>query len=81
MAGVRQGEIPILMVSVERLKNEPVSAKELEKVLNNLDANLVRALRSNGGLAGQRQCRRRWNDPADRRQRAVCYALELLLHG
>ncbi len=38
---------------IERLKTEPVSAKELEKVLNNLDANLVRALRSNSGLAGQ----------------------------
>ncbi len=38
---------------LERLKTEPVSAKELEKVLNNLDANLVRGLRSNSGLAGQ----------------------------
>jgi predicted Zn-dependent peptidase len=38
---------------LERLKTEPVSARELEKVLNNLDASLVRALRSNGGLAGQ----------------------------
>ena len=38
---------------LERLKTEPVSAKELEKVLNNLDADLVRALRSNGGLASQ----------------------------
>ena len=38
---------------LERLKAEPVSAKELEKVLNNLDAGLVRALRSNSGLAGQ----------------------------
>jgi predicted Zn-dependent peptidase len=38
---------------IERLKTEPVSAKELEKVLNNLDADLVRALRSNGGLASQ----------------------------
>lgn len=38
---------------LERLKTEPVSAKELEKVLNNLDADLVRALRSNSGLAGQ----------------------------
>lgn len=32
---------------------EPVSAKELGKVLNNLDADLVWALRSNGGLASQ----------------------------
>jgi predicted Zn-dependent peptidase len=38
---------------LERLKTEPVSAKELEKVINNLDADLVRALRSNGGLASQ----------------------------
>ncbi len=38
---------------LERLKTEPVSASELEKVLNNLDAGLVRALRSNSGLAGQ----------------------------
>lgn len=38
---------------LNRLKTEPVSAKELEKVLNNLDASLVRSLRSNGGLASQ----------------------------
>jgi predicted Zn-dependent peptidase len=38
---------------LDRLKTEPVSAKELEKVLNNLDADLVRSLRSNGGLASQ----------------------------
>ena len=38
---------------LERLKTEPVLAKELEKVVNNLDADLVRALRSNGGLASQ----------------------------
>jgi predicted Zn-dependent peptidase len=38
---------------IERLKTEPVSAKELEKILNNLDADLVRSLRSNGGLASQ----------------------------
>ncbi|TKB55270.1 MAG: insulinase family protein [Nitrospira sp.] len=42
-----------IYVELERLKMEPVSAKELEKVLNNLDADLVRALRSNGGLASQ----------------------------
>lgn len=35
------------------LKTEPVSATELEKVLNNLDAGLLRALRSNSGLASQ----------------------------
>jgi predicted Zn-dependent peptidase len=42
-----------IYAETERLKTEPVSAKELEKVLNNLDADLVRALRSNGGLASQ----------------------------
>lgn len=36
-----------------RLKTEPVTAKELEKVLNHLDASLVRSLRSNSGLASQ----------------------------
>ncbi len=38
---------------LERLKTEPVTPQELEKVLNNLDASLVRSLRSNGGLASQ----------------------------
>ena len=42
-----------IYAELERLKTEPVSAKELEKVLNNLDADLVRSLRSNGGLASQ----------------------------
>jgi predicted Zn-dependent peptidase len=42
-----------IYAEIERLKTEPVSAKELEKVLNNLDAELIRALRSNGGLASQ----------------------------
>jgi predicted Zn-dependent peptidase len=43
----------VIYAELERLKVEPVSAKELEKVLNNLDADLVRALRSNSGLASQ----------------------------
>ena len=48
------GEIEAaIYAEIERLKTEPVSAKELEKVLNNLDADLVRTLRSNGGLASQ----------------------------
>ena len=38
---------------IERLKREPVASKELEKVLNNLDADLIRGLRSNSGLASQ----------------------------
>lgn len=42
-----------ILEELERLKTEPVSAKELEKVINNLDADLVRSLRSNSGLASQ----------------------------
>lgn len=42
-----------ILTELERLKSEPVTAKELEKVLNNLDADMVRALRSNSGLASQ----------------------------
>ncbi len=38
---------------LDRLKTEPVSAQELEKVMNNLDAGLIRSLRSNSGLASQ----------------------------
>ena len=38
---------------LERLKREPVSPKELERVINNLDADMMRALRSNSGLASQ----------------------------
>lgn len=38
---------------LERLKTEPVSPQELEKVLNTLDADLLRSLRSNSGLASQ----------------------------
>lgn len=38
---------------IERLKRESVASKELEKVLNNLDADLIRGLRSNSGLASQ----------------------------
>lgn len=38
---------------LDRLKREPVPAAELEKIINNIDADLVRALRSNSGLASQ----------------------------
>jgi predicted Zn-dependent peptidase len=38
---------------IERLKTEPVTPMELQKVLNNLDADLLRSLRSNSGLASQ----------------------------
>ncbi len=42
-----------ILAELERLKTEPVSPKELERILNNLDADMVRALRSNSGLASQ----------------------------
>ncbi|HAP41765.1 MAG TPA: insulinase family protein [Nitrospira sp.] len=38
---------------LDRLKTEPISTKEFERVLNGLDADLVRSLRSNSGLASQ----------------------------
>ena len=38
---------------LERLKREPVTARELEKILNQLDAGLVRSLRSNSGMASR----------------------------
>ncbi len=37
---------------IERLKNEPVSGVELEKVKNQLRADFIRGLDSNEGLAG-----------------------------
>ncbi|MEC4890443.1 MAG: pitrilysin family protein [Nitrospira sp.] len=42
-----------LYEELDRLKTEPVPAKELEKIINNIDADLVRTLRSNSGLASQ----------------------------
>jgi predicted Zn-dependent peptidase len=42
-----------ILAELERLKTEPVNARELEKIVNNLDADMVRALRSNSGLASQ----------------------------
>lgn len=42
-----------ITMELDRLTTEPVSPQELEKVLNNLDAELMRSLRSNSGLASQ----------------------------
>ncbi|HKY71296.1 MAG TPA: insulinase family protein [Nitrospira sp.] len=42
-----------ILAELERLKREPVAQKELERIINNLDADMVRALRSNSGLASQ----------------------------
>ena len=38
---------------LERLKNEPVELRELTKILNQLDAYLIRSLSTNSGLAAQ----------------------------
>ena len=42
-----------VLAELERLKAEPVEAKELQKTLNQLDAYLIRSLQSNSGLASQ----------------------------
>ena len=42
-----------IYAELDRLKNEPVQPRELQKVLNNLDAGLIRSLDSNSGLASQ----------------------------
>ena len=38
---------------LDRLKKEPVSPRELEKILNQLDAGEIRSLRSNSGMASR----------------------------
>ena len=38
---------------LDRLKREPVSPHELQKIINQVDASLVRALRSNSGMASR----------------------------
>ncbi len=42
-----------LLAEVERLQREDVPERELEKVINRLDADLIRSLQSNSGLASQ----------------------------
>lgn len=42
-----------LLGEVERLQRESVSARELEKVVNRVNADLTRSLQSNAGLASQ----------------------------
>ena len=42
-----------IYAELERLKNEPVEQRELTKILNQLDASLIRSLSSNSGLAAQ----------------------------
>jgi predicted Zn-dependent peptidase len=38
---------------LDRLKNEPIDRRELEKILNQLDASEIRSLRSNSGMASR----------------------------
>jgi predicted Zn-dependent peptidase len=42
-----------IYTELDRLKNKPVESRELQKVLNNLDAALIRTLDSNSGLASE----------------------------
>jgi predicted Zn-dependent peptidase len=42
-----------LLEQIDRLRREPVSDRELQRVLNRLDADLIRSLQSNAGLASQ----------------------------
>lgn len=42
-----------LLGEVERLQREEVPGRELERVINRLDANMIRSLQSNAGLASQ----------------------------
>ncbi|MBI3607402.1 MAG: insulinase family protein [Nitrospirae bacterium] len=42
-----------LLAEVDRLQREDVPPRELEKVINRLDADLIRSLQSNSGLASQ----------------------------
>ncbi len=38
---------------IEKLKKEPVTKRELQKVINQLEASLIRGLKSNGGMASK----------------------------
>lgn len=42
-----------IYAEIDRLKNEPVSEQELQKVKNQIDADYIRSLDSNGGLASR----------------------------
>jgi predicted Zn-dependent peptidase len=42
-----------IYAELERLKTEPPTEKEMQKIITNIDAALIRSLRSNSGLAGQ----------------------------
>jgi predicted Zn-dependent peptidase len=42
-----------IYAELERLKKEPVEQRELTRILNQLDAALIRSLSTNSGLAAQ----------------------------
>jgi predicted Zn-dependent peptidase len=42
-----------ILAEIERVKNEPPSERELQRLKNQLDADLVRSLESNSGIASQ----------------------------
>ena len=44
---------PVVYEELDRLKKEPVTPRELEKILNQIDAGEVRSLRSNSGMASR----------------------------
>ena len=60
---------------LDRLKREPVSPRELEKILNQVDATLVRALRSDSGMASHlayfQAINGDWRETFKRRDRTV----------
>ncbi|MCI0526146.1 MAG: insulinase family protein, partial [Nitrospira sp.] len=48
-----QGLEEAIYAELERLKKEPVEQRELTKIINQLDASLIRSLSTNSGLAAQ----------------------------
>jgi predicted Zn-dependent peptidase len=42
-----------IYTEIEKLKSEPVSERELQKVINNAEASFIASLASNSGLAAQ----------------------------
>lgn len=59
LAGIPLGEHPLaelesaLLTEIDRLKTEPVESRELQKVMNTIEATFIDSLASNRGLAEQ----------------------------
>ena len=62
-----------IYAELDRLKGEPVTPRELEKILNQIDAAIVRSLRSNSGMASRlaysQAVHRNWRETFQRRDR------------